>query len=37
MGRRRSAALLLLCLTLLCSCGGRSHGEKAAFLRLRAL
>ncbi len=36
MGRGRHWALLLLSLLLLGGCGGRSHGEKAAFLKLRA-
>lgn len=36
MGRIRHLTLLVLCLWLLGGCGGRSHGEKTAFLRLRA-
>ena len=35
MSRKRILPLVLLCF-LLCSCGGRSHAEKAAFLRLRS-
>ena len=36
MIRKGRLAALILCLALLCSCGGRSHSEKAAFLKLRA-
>ena len=36
MGRRKRLAVLVLCLGLLGGCGGRSHAEKAAFLKLRA-
>ena len=36
MHKARLAPLLLLCCWLLGGCGGRSHGEKAAFLKLRA-
>jgi hypothetical protein len=36
LGKRRRLAFFLLSLLLLSSCGGRSHGEKTAFLKLRA-
>ena len=36
MSRLRFAPFLLLCCWLLSGCGGRSHTQKTAFLRLRA-
>ena len=36
MGRRQFLPVLILCAALLGGCGGRSHAEKAAFLKLRA-
>ena len=36
MGRRRALTILVLALALLGGCGGRSHGEKTVFLKLRA-
>ena len=36
MGRVRPALFFALILCLLAGCGGRSHSEKAAFLKLRA-
>ena len=36
MGKTLRIASLFLCLCLLCACGGRSHREKEAFLKLRA-
>ncbi len=36
MRRTLHFAPLFLCICLLCGCGGRSHSEKAAFLKLRA-
>ena len=36
MGRTRRLLLLALSLCLLAGCGGRSHSEKTAFLKLRA-
>ena len=36
MGKTLRAASLILCLCLLCACGGRSHQEKGSFLKLRS-